>query len=129
MNMIIALGLDIVDVHRMIDLYHRYGERALNRLVGSEERMLFERRSDKGLFLAGRFAAKEAVIKTLAGILESRPRFSDIQILPDDTGKPVVKLPPELANELNGYRWMISITHEKSMAAAAAILIKDQLLE
>ncbi len=123
--MIVAVGLDLVDTSRIAQLCDRYDQRLVAKLLGPEEIVLYERRPDRVLFLAGRFAAKEAVIKSLAGIRENRPPFPTIQILPDRTGRPNVQLAEVLQGELSGFHWIISITHERMTAAAVAILLKD----
>lgn len=120
--MIIAVGLDIVDVSRIGELLDRYDQRFAERLLGVDEMTIYRNRPDQKLFLAGRFAAKEAVIKTLADIFDTRPAFPSIQILPSSTGKPTVVPDVTLRDTLSAYRWMISISHEKNMAAAVAVL-------
>jgi len=123
--MIVAIGLDLVDTSRMANLLDRYDQRLVSKLLGSEEIVLYRRRPDPVLFLAGRFAAKEAIIKSLAGIRRTRPPFPAIQILPGDADQPIVHLHKSLQVELKVYDWLISITHDRSTAAAVAILQRD----
>lgn len=123
--MIVAIGLDLVDTCRMEELRDRFDQRLVSRLLGSDEIVLYEKRPDSVAFLAGRFAAKEAVIKSLAGIQKRRPSYPAIQILPDKTGRPTVHLSESLQDELVGYHWMISITHDRATAAAVAILLRE----
>ena len=122
--MIVAVGIDIVDVSRIGDLLDRYDQRFVEKLLGDDELAIYRQRPDPKLFLAGRFAAKEAVIKSLADILDTRPRFTSLQILPSNSGQPTVVFETSLRKRLADYRWMISISHERSMAAAVAVLEK-----
>lgn len=72
--------------------------------------------------LAGKWAAKEAVMKVLGrGIGELDPR--DIEVLTADSGAPHVNLrraARRTAREHRMTRWHISITHEAGWAAAIA---------
>lgn len=114
-----GIGVDIVDIRRIDELLERFSEKLPQRVLGFDELAVYEQRADKRQFLAGRFAAKEALIKALAGLLEQRPRYCEIQILPDDSGQPVVKLSIPSEN-LRGYTFQVSISHEKNYAVAMA---------
>jgi len=61
--------------------------------------------------LAGKFAAKEAIIKT--GKVKNISRLNDIEILNDVNGKPYFK------------NFYISLSHTNEYAVAAALWIKD----
>ena len=83
--------------------------------------LLFEKRQDKTLFLAGRFAAKEAVVKALGRYLSDRPPLHQLQIINDNSGQPRLELPDDIKAQLNSARCLLSITHERNYAAAVAI--------
>ena len=87
-----AVGLDVVATERISRILERFGERFVNRLLGPEERELFDKRVDRVALLAGRFAAKEAAIKAFGRFLSVRPQFVSIQILPDSGGQPHLRL-------------------------------------
>lgn len=123
--MIRSIGLDLVEIARISSGIERYGERYVRRILGDDEIAVYHRRYDKPLFLAGRFAAKEAVIKGLGRFLETRPPLSDIQILNGATGQPELHLPDYLQNQLGTSQCIISITHEKSYAAAVAVFVEE----
>ena len=119
--MVNSIGLDLVEIARIEQDLKRCGERFATRILGTEEMEIYAGRRDKTLFLAGRFAAKEAVIKALGFYLKERPPFSDIQIINDPTGQPQLKLPEHVLRTLPGHRCLLSITHEKHYAAAMAL--------
>jgi holo-[acyl-carrier protein] synthase len=79
------------------------------------------RRHDRAPFLAGRFAAKEAIIKALGKYLSIRPPYSHIEILNDQAGRPEVRLPDALARQLAHGHIEVSISHEQSFAVGLAI--------
>ena len=66
-------------------------------------------------FTAGRFAAKEAIIKCLSDI--EVPRMSDLNITNDEKGKPEICY--------KDYDILLSISHEKNYAVAVALLQEE----
>ena len=120
--MVRAVGLDIVDTKRIAHLLAQHDRRFVERVLGPDEQAMLAGRVDRAQFVAGRFAAKEAIIKALADILPTRPPFRQIQIINDPGGKPVTKFDEPLARELAACRFLLSISHERSTAAAVAIL-------
>ncbi|UCD64626.1 MAG: holo-ACP synthase [Candidatus Zixiibacteriota bacterium] len=124
--MLKSIGLDLVEVDRIRADLDKYGERFAHRVLGADEQRIFDRRRDRPLFLAGRFAAKEAVIKALGHYLADRPPLSHLQILNDDTGQPVLRLPQYLKDKMSGVRCMISITHDRNYAASVAVFVEEK---
>ncbi|MDR2869923.1 MAG: holo-ACP synthase [Deferribacteraceae bacterium] len=109
------LGCDIIGLERVRKVYSKYGEALLDRILTDGERAIFFTRNESMSFLAGRFAAKEAIskaFKTGIGALG----FTDIEILPDENGAPVVYIRGALAPELE-----ISISHCKEYAMAVCL--------
>lgn len=77
---------------------------------------------------AGRWAAKEAVIKSLGGIDPNGFSFIDINILPEaETGQPLVSLsgrPYDRQVFLGVSRFFLSISHERDIAAAWCLAVR-----
>jgi len=121
-----SIGLDIVSTDRIRKAYADHGERFARRILGPKELEVFDRRVDKVEYIAGRFAAKEAVIKALGRFLRDRPKFDSLQIVNDDTGQPVVIFPPDVIAVLAGHRCLLSISHEKTNTAAVAVFVEDK---
>lgn len=128
-------GVDIIEIERIARLSLR--ARFLERVYSHAETELAQTfsHSRKAEFLAGRFAAKEAVIKALKAateegdhdrsILRARLQFRDIEILRSANGAPLVKLygaSLEIVEELQ-LRWhQVSISHDRHSAVAMVIL-------
>lgn len=114
--MIVGIGLDLTDIDR-IEQACQKRETFPERVLTPKELDLYQqmRRSRKTEFLAGRYAAKEAFSKAL-GTGIGKMGFHDIEILPDQKGRPVVTRSPFKGNVL------ISITHTNTVAAAQVIL-------
>jgi holo-[acyl-carrier protein] synthase len=74
--------------------------------------------------LAGRFAAKEAVLKALGSGLGQRMRWTDVEIVNGILGRPVVRLYGEVAAWAR--RWGlcdldVSLSHTSDLAVAQAV--------
>ena len=119
--MIASVGLDIVEIARIEQDLERFGERFVNRILSEKERSQYRKRNDGALFLAGRFAAKEAVVKALGWYLTERPPLHLLEIINDQSGRPELVLPDDVKAKLRGARCLLSITHERNYAAAVAI--------
>jgi holo-[acyl-carrier protein] synthase len=104
---------------------NRHGDRFLRRILGPEEQAALVGRHDRAQFVAGRFAAKEAAIKAMADILAVRPPYPHIQIVNDPGGRPVYRFHSSLQPNLDSFACHLSISHEKSMAAAVAVFTED----
>ncbi|MBI5267300.1 MAG: holo-ACP synthase [candidate division Zixibacteria bacterium] len=124
--MITAIGVDIVEVARIRHLMERYGSKFVSRVLGHEEMALLRTRRDAAQFVAGRFAAKEALIKAFGTYLTDRPAFPQIEILADGAGRPSVACRFPLSPALASVQMLVSISHEKSHAVAMAILSEEE---
>nr|MBN2277145.1 holo-ACP synthase [candidate division Zixibacteria bacterium] len=123
--MIYSVGIDLIDMERIRKALDRFGDRFVRRVLGEEERNLYREKRNKVQFLAGRFASKEAVIKALGTLLDSGMTPRCIQILTDLYGKPYVHFDDVIREKIFDKEVKISITHERTMAAAVAILTGD----
>ncbi len=63
--MIVGLGTDIVEIVRIGAMIDRHGEAFLNRIYTQEEIRYCQKRKHCNEAFAGRWAAKEAVMKAL----------------------------------------------------------------
>jgi len=123
--MIYSVGIDLIDTERIGKALDRWGETFAKKILGEEEYEMYLKKFNKVQFLSGRFAAKEAVIKTLGAFFERRISFRDIQVLNDLYGKPYVHLEDNLRERVLDKEIKVSITHERKMAAAVAIITGD----
>lgn len=124
--MLRSVGLDIVSVSRIERAVQQYGDRFLKRILGPTEQRLLADRRDRYQFVAGRFAAKEAVLKALGEILDMRPPLRELQVVAGKSGAPCLILPQSLQEKLGVSRLYVSITHERHYAAAVAIIAEEK---
>ncbi len=122
--MIRGLGTDLASVRRLKAARRRAGSRFDARVFTPAERAAARRRADADLHLAGRFAAKEAVMKALGTGWTAGVTWQGIEILADRSGRPVLKLTGATARKAKALgirRWQLSISHDAGMALAVAI--------
>ncbi|HIE70581.1 MAG TPA: holo-ACP synthase [Planctomycetes bacterium] len=122
--MIVAIGVDAVEIERIRGLYARSGDRFVQRVFTDDEAAYCKTRSHPAESLAARFAAKEAVMKCLGtGWAEGLAfRQIEVQRLPSgDTRLVVTGTALTRANELGIQRWHVSLTHTKVTATAFVI--------
>jgi len=117
--MIKGIGLDVTEIER-IKTAHQRTSKFSDRILTSRELERWETLAEARQleFLAGRFAAKEAFAKALGTGIGKDCSFQDIEVLPNEVGKPMLYFK---GLEVNGY---ISITHTKQFAAAQVILVE-----
>ena len=125
--MILGIGLDLCDIERVRRAIER--PRFVDRVYSPAEAERIRGASEvrRAQIAAGLFAAKEAVAKALGTGFDGFGT-ADIEIVPDAAGRPVCSLHEgalERARALcggDGFSVWVSITHEKDMAAATAII-------
>ncbi len=121
---IIAHGIDIVEVPRIARMHADHGPHFLDRCFTPAEQAYCLNHKFPDLHLAGRFAAKEAVLKVLGTGWSGGIAWTDIEILPSATGQPMVTLTGEtltIARRLGISHWFITISHIETHATASAI--------
>jgi holo-[acyl-carrier protein] synthase len=119
--MIVGVGVDIVEIAR-IDRPSQ-NERFYANFFSEEERELFQACKYEAQTVAGRFAAKEAVLKALGLGLGEMP-LRDISVIKLPSGRPEVRLIGEAkrkAEERGAARIHISIAHDGGYAVAYAV--------
>lgn len=100
--MIVGVGVDMVRISRVARLCDRYGPRFLGRVLTPAERELCARRRRPETFVAGRFAAKEALSKALGTGLRSPVTFGRVSVLKAASGRPFFEFAEDLGRHLDG---------------------------
>ncbi len=124
--LVLRTGIDLIEMERLDTLEPGVKRRFLDRVFTPAEQELA---GESTVFLAGRFAAKEAVAKALGcgiGVVG----WKDIEILRGKLGEPVLILAGNalrLSTGLGITQWSISISHARIYAVAVAVGIGEKL--
>ena len=122
---VIAIGIDLVELQRFRLLYGNFDPEVLARCFSPREQSLQGVDSDQLMRLAARFAAKEAILKTIGG-LQDGIALTDIEILSDGVSTPNVEVSGGALTEANRRgvsHWLISMTHGTQSVAAVALAV------
>jgi holo-[acyl-carrier protein] synthase len=115
-----GIGNDIIEVARIRHAIDRYQSRFLDRIFTKKEQDYCLKHKEAAYRFAGRFAAKEAIVKALGIGFRNGISWLDIEILNDNYGKPYVVLSKELQELFNKPKIEISISHCRDYATAVA---------
>ena len=123
--MIIAIGIDIIEIARVEEVFSRQGERFRKRVFTEAEVNYCERRASRMSSYAARFAAKEAAMKALGTGWSDGVRWRDIEVVRGEKGAPAMHLHGralERLHEIGARRAHLSLTHSEQIAMAQVIL-------
>lgn len=124
MAMILGIGLDLVDIQRMTAAFKRH-PRIVERILTAREQEGFTGSFSRQMeYLAGRFAAKEALSKALGTGIGRYLHWRDVSIVRGALGRPEVIIEYDRSQRLNDVTIHISITHERRHTLAFVILEK-----
>lgn len=123
---IYGIGTDIVEVLRIAHMIERHGELFLNRVFTPREIEYCSARKAANQHYAGRWAAKEAILKAFGTGWARGIQWRDMEIRNDAAGKPRVALAGgarEMCEQLAIVDVMISISHCRCHATAFAMAV------
>jgi len=121
--MIIGVGCDIVDHELCRKLNWDSDPKVLKRVFSESELAIYNSKKELK-FIAGRFAAKEAVLKSLGVGMEDGISLTDIEVLQSGNGKPEVKMGGSMkviVEKLGVKHIHISISHSANSSIAYVI--------
>ena len=123
--LIVGCGIDLVKIERIEKIIKRWGNNFTSRIFTSLEREYCEKKKgNKFQSYAGKFAAKEALLKALGlGLREAN--WKEIEIKNDELGQPIIDTSGKLKNialTKGVSKYFITISHTKEYAVAQVIL-------
>lgn len=125
---VIGIGTDIIEVLRIADMIERHGELFLRRVYTNWEIEYCNARKAAVQHFAGRWAAKEAILKALGTGWANGIHWVDMEVRNEPGGEPRVSLggrAREIAEELGIRAMPISISHCRHYATAYAMALGD----
>lgn len=129
---VIGIGTDIVECLRIAQMIERHGELFISRVYTPAEIDYCSVRKAATQHYAGRWAAKEAILKTLGTGWAKGISWRDAEILPNRAGQPQVTLHGgalAVADKLGIQQVQVTISHCRSHATAFAIACGDDFEE
>ncbi len=122
---IVGHGIDIVETGRIRRMIEEHGQHFLDRCFTSREQDYCLSNKTRSIeHFAGRFAAKEAILKVLGTGWRGGVAWTDIEIVNEPSGQPRVRLSGQcesIASDLRIVRWHLSVSHIGTHATASAI--------
>jgi len=123
--LIVGCGIDLVKIERIEKIIKRWGDNFIFRIFTPLEREYCEKKKgNKYQSYAGRFAAKEALLKSLDLGLRG-VNWKEIEIENNELGQPIIETSGKLKNiaSVKGVsKYFITISHTKDYAIAQVIL-------
>ncbi len=123
--LIVGCGIDLVKIERIEKIIKKWGDNFTSRVFTLLEREYCEKKKgNKYQSYAGRFAAKEALLKSL-GLGLRGVNWKEIEIENNELGQSIIKTSGKLkkiASEKGVSKYFITISHTKDYAIAQVIL-------
>ncbi len=122
--MIVGTGIDIMSIARVNSLMERMGERFLTRWFTPDELSYCMGKARPSVHLAGRLAAKEALVKALRPAWDGSILLRDISVVTEKTGAPAILLSgraAQIAERIGITCFHVSLSHEGGYAVASVI--------
>tara|TARA_B100001564_G_C20543955_1_gene625702 strand:- start:575 stop:961 length:387 start_codon:yes stop_codon:yes gene_type:complete len=126
---ILGIGVDIVHNKRIASLINNKG--FISRTFGANEVKFSKKNLNKTNYFSKRFAAKEALAKSIGTGFRNNLNFKDIEIFNDKQGKPFYYKSKKIdvlikkRFKIKKYDLFLSISDEKDYSIAFAIIQKN----
>jgi holo-[acyl-carrier protein] synthase len=123
---ILGIGTDITECLRIARMIERHGELFLERVYTTDEIRYCQCRKQATQHFAGRWAAKEAILKALGTGWRRGITWRDVEICNLPGGRPIAVLrggAREVARELGIQKMLVSISHCHTHATAYALAV------
>jgi len=125
---IIGIGTDITECLRIARMIERHGELFINRVYTPTEIRYCQSRKQATQHFTGRWAAKEAILKSLGTGWVRGISWRDVEVRNEPGGKPVVGIrggAQEVVERLGITEILITISHCHTHATAYAIAVGE----
>ena len=124
--MVESVGIDLVEIYRIEEAINRYGEKFTDRVFTPWEIQYCRSKINPMLSFAGRFAVKEAVFKAVGTGFADGVKWKSVEVVNDRKGRPQVRLGKAIRDHIGDKNIVISLSHTKEHAIAAAVLVDDK---
>jgi holo-[acyl-carrier protein] synthase len=122
---VVGIGTDIIEISRIAKMAINVREKLAHRVLTPRELKKYNTLKDPSLYLAKRWAGKEAASKALGTGIANGVSFQHFEIISLPSGQPKLILnsrAEELAIALGAKTWLISLSDETLYATAFVVL-------
>lgn len=123
---VVGIGCDIIECDRIGQMIDKHGETFLQRVYTADEIAYCCGRKSANQHYAGRWAAKEAVLKALGTGWAHGIQWTDVEVVNQQGGRPVIVLRGQalsISQQQGIAEMMISISHCRNYATAYATAV------
>jgi holo-[acyl-carrier protein] synthase len=123
---VFGIGTDIVECLRIAQMIERHGELFINRVYTTAEIEYCRSRKQATQHFAGRWAAKEAILKAIGTGWRRGISWRDMEVRNEGGGKPIVALrggARDVVEQFGVGEILVSISHCRTHATAFAIAL------
>lgn len=127
--MITGTGIDIVEIPRMREAIDKWGSGFISKIFTQREVKYSKSKRFYEQHFAARFAAKEAVVKAFGEPSKFPMRWTDIEVVNDSEGKPVIEFRGDalkFKRKKKVDEVIVSMSHSKNYAVASVILLRKK---
>lgn len=124
---IVGIGTDIVECLRIGRMIEQHGELFLSRVYTDREIRYCQARKRATEHFAGRWAAKEAILKALGAAWRKGLAWTEIEIRNEPNGQPQVHMcgaAKDVAQTLRIANVLLTISHCRAYATAYALALR-----
>ncbi|NUO07642.1 MAG: holo-ACP synthase [Candidatus Brocadia sp.] len=125
------VGIDIIEIKRIEKLFSA-NEDFLRRVYTEKEVEYCKQKKNKYQHFAARFASKEAMFKALGTGWVGNMKWTDIELLNDEMGRPYLNLygsVKEMAEKKRINNISVSLSHCRDYAIAQVLLVPKTMPE
>jgi holo-[acyl-carrier protein] synthase len=127
--MVLGIGTDLVEVHRIRESISRFGDRFISRIYTDREQVYCRSKANAAERFAARFAAKEAGMKAIGTGWRLGVTWRDFEVANEPSGRPTLRLygvAQKVAKDLGVQHISLSLTHT-GQAGFAIVILEDGL--
>ena len=124
----ILQGIDLLEVKRIKKIYLNYQNKFLKKIFTDSEIKQIKKNENVYYKIAGKFSAKEAVVKAMGTGFSDGIKIKDIEIINLKNGKPIINLYGKAKKRIENIESSsISISNDGEFVVSIATFLKKKI--
>ena len=124
----ILQGIDLLKVERIKKIYLNYKDKFLKKILTDLEIKQIKKNQKIYYKIAGKFSAKEAVVKAMGTGFSDGIKIKDIEILNHENGKPIINLYGNARKKIRNIESSsISISNDGGFVVSVATFLRKNI--